>query len=563
MVPSLVVKSNAGDNADVLLWGDPSTHRLLVSASGFTGSLTNNNAAPGATNVGALVAVANVAAPSWTEGNQVLLSTDLAGALRVTGTLSVGGTTDNSAFTAGSSTGTPAMGFYHSTIDAVTDGRSAVLAIDAKRNLFTVIRDAAGNARGLNVDASGQIAVTIAAAQTIAVTNAGTFATQAAATLAAETTKVIGTVRTLGNVGAVMDGVNTAAIAPANGLLTLGIYNSTEPGPTTGQSVGIQLDAKGRTRGVIMDAAGNTRGANVNASNQLSVSVDNTVTVGSHAVTNAGTFAVQAAITAASGSIGSGAIASGAIASGAIASGAVASGAVASGAFASGSIAAGAVAAGATSFVKLEDVASADADAGVPAMAVRKATPANTSGTDGDYEMLQMSAGRLWTSGIVAGSVATNVAIVDNPINLGAQAVSSENTAVTTARQVQLVADLVGKLIVLPYSNPENFVSGAITTAMTGTTTTSLIAAPAAGLRNYITNIVVSNAHATVGTDVIIQDGSGGTTLYTIPAAAVYGGASVTFPVPLRQPTTATAIFCANVTTGASTKVSATGYKGA
>lgn len=43
----------------------------------------------------------------------------------------------------------------------------------------------------------------------------------------------------------------------------------------------------------IRDSAGNNRGANVNASNQLSVSVDNTVTVGSHAVTNAGTFAVQ------------------------------------------------------------------------------------------------------------------------------------------------------------------------------------------------------------------------------------------------------------------------------
>ncbi|MFP5260997.1 MAG: hypothetical protein ACLGJB_03725 [Blastocatellia bacterium] len=54
------------------------------------------------------------------------------------------------------------------------------------------------------------------------------------------------------------------------------------------------------------------------------------------------------------------------------------------------------VAASATNIAKAEDVASADADVGVPAMAVRKATPANTSGTDGDYEMLQMSAGRLW-----------------------------------------------------------------------------------------------------------------------------------------------------------------------
>ena len=98
---------------------------------------------------------------------------------------------------------------------------------------------------------------------------------------------------------------------------------------------------------------------------------------------------------------------------------------------------------------------------------------------------------------------------------------------------------------------------------MTGTTSTSLVAAPGAGLRNYITTIIVSNSHATVGTDVIIQDGSGGTTLMTIPAAAVYGGAVINLPVPLRQPTANTAIFCANVTTGASTKVSAVGYKGA
>lgn len=53
------------------------------------------------------------------------------------------------------------------------------------------------------------------------------------------------------------------------------------------------------------------------------------------------------------------------------------------------------------SAVKAEDVASADGDKGIPAMAVRKATPANTSGTDGDYENLQMSAGRLWVSSTV------------------------------------------------------------------------------------------------------------------------------------------------------------------
>ncbi len=97
---------------------------------------------------------------------------------------------------------------------------------------------------------------------------------------------------------------------------------------------------------------------------------------------------------------------------------------------------------------------------------------------------------------------------------------------------------------------------------MTGTTSTSLVAAPAGSLRNYITTIICSNAHATVGTDIVIQDGNGGTTLLTIPAAAVYGGAVITLPTPLKQPTAATALYCANVTTGASTKVSAVGFTG-
>lgn len=44
-----------------------------------------------------------------------------------------------------------------------------------------------------------------------------------------------------------------------------------------------------------------------------------------------------------------------------------------------------------------EDAASANGDAGTIALAVRKATPANTSGADGDYEALQINAGNLWT----------------------------------------------------------------------------------------------------------------------------------------------------------------------
>jgi len=198
-----------------------------------------------------------------------------------------------------------------------------------------------------------------------------------------------------------------------------------------------------------------------------------------------------------------------------------------------------------------------------PRLTVSQATAASLNATvAGSLTTVSTVATVTTLTTVTGSSIAHDGADSGNPHKMGARATNVEITAVANNDRTNLVATLTGKQIVQPYSNPENFVSGAITTAMTGTTTTSLVAAPAAGLRNYITTIIVSNTHATVGTDVIIQDGSGGTTLLTIPAAAVYGGAAITLPTPLRQPTTATALFCANVTTGASTKVSAVGYMG-
>ena len=380
---------------------------------------------------------------------------------------------------------------------------------------------------------------------------------------------------------------NSAAALTALQLIDDGVYTDDTSTHATGTSKGYGIMAAATPTDGSIDAndigmVAMTTDRRLHTNTQVSSGGIASGAIASGAIASgalaAGSIAAGAIV---SGAILSGALASGALSSGSVASGAYASGSIASGAIASGAIAAGAIATGATSIAAAEDDASANLDTGVKIFAVQKATPANTAGTDGDYEFLQMSAGRLWTNAnlghiggtatvagglagtlAVGGATATNVAITDNPLNVGAQAVSSENTAVTTARKVQLVADLVGKLIVLPYANPENFVSGAITTAMTGTTSTSLVASPGTGLRNYITQVTVSNSHATVGTDLILQDGSGGTTLYTIPAAAAYGGAAITFPTPLRQPTTSTALFCANVTTGSSIKVSASGYKG-
>lgn len=99
------------------------------------GTLTNNNAAPAATNFGVLSARANAAAPSYTEGNQTLLSTDLAGNLRVTGSLSVGGTTDETGFTAGTSSFTGIGGVYNDNLQNLAIGQQGAARLTSDRKL--------------------------------------------------------------------------------------------------------------------------------------------------------------------------------------------------------------------------------------------------------------------------------------------------------------------------------------------------------------------------------------------------------------------------------------------
>jgi len=200
----------------------------------------------------------------------------------------------------------------------------------------------------------------------------------------------------------------------------------------------------GSHSGVMMMGFAGTQSVDANDAGALTMDTDGALHIsdGGNSITvdNGGTFAVQADLgtdndiriesgQVKSGAIASGAVASGAIASGAVASGAIASGAVASGAFASGSISsgaivAGAVAAGASSFVALEDDASANADAGVKVLARRTASPADTSGTDGDYEMLQMDNGKLWTSAAV-----TSLPASTNTIEVVGDAVEDEAVA--------------------------------------------------------------------------------------------------------------------------------------
>lgn len=152
---------------------------------------------------------------------------------------------------------------------------------------------------------------------------------------------------------------------------------------------------------------------------------------------------------------------------------------------------------------------------------------------------------------------------IDMTAPLPVRAQNAEQTATTNGSTIPAAADLTGKPIVLPYANPENFLDGTITTAMTGTTDTVLTGMDlqGAGVRVYVTGCTVSNSHATVGTDVVLKNGSAGTVLWTFPAAPAFGGATMTFPTPLKTSAN-TGLYAANITTGSNTKVSCTGYKG-
>lgn len=92
--------------------------------------------------------------------------------------------------------------------------------------------------------------------------------------------------------------------------------------------------------------------------------------------------------------------------------------------------------------VRAEDAASADGHTGIVNLAVRKATPANTSGTDGDYEMLQMSAGRVWVSATVDAALpagTNNIGDVD-VLSIAAGDNNIGNVDIVTMPNVTLAA---------------------------------------------------------------------------------------------------------------------------
>ena len=162
---------------------------------------------------------------------------------------------------------------------------------------------------------------------------------------------------------------------------------------------------------------------------------------------------------------------------------------------------------------------------------------------------------------VISGATAHDAAVTSNSVRAGARAVATNYTAVQTGDAADLISTLVGALVSKPYSIPEaEWASAAVAGGITGTADTALAAAPAAGLKNYLTGISFQNAHATTATEVVVKDGA--TVIfrgYLGAGSSPNSSLQVNFANPLKC-TAATALNVACITTGAQVYVNAQGY---
>lgn len=143
------------------------------------------------------------------------------------------------------------------------------------------------------------------------------------------------------------------------------------------------------------------------------------------------------------------------------------------------------------------------------------------------------------------------------PANLfvgGAVVTSSNAVPIQPPASGFLNTQVSGSVLTL-HAATASLISG-VTSVISGTASVLVLAAAPGAQRNYISQLLVTNA-AAVGTFVDIVDG--GSVIYSGYAAASGGGFSASFNPPLKQPTQVQAIYTAT-RAQASVIVSASGY---
>lgn len=162
---------------------------------------------------------------------------------------------------------------------------------------------------------------------------------------------------------------------------------------------------------------------------------------------------------------------------------------------------------------------------------------------------------------LTGGGVAHDGADSGNPHKIGAKATTSlsAKTMVASDDRTDLFAGVDGVQIVRNHTNLEDVVQERTTnTDGASTAFASGLAAPGAGIRLWITSVDIANSSASFCT-VDLRDGSGGSVLWTLPVPAT-GGVCKRFDPPLRLTANTALAFDASAAT-TTLSISANGFK--
>ena len=426
-----------------------------------------------------------------------------------------------------------------------TDGDNSTLNVNASGRLYTSATvDAAlpaGNNNIGDVDIAsiaagdnniGNVDVVTLPALPAGANTIGAVNIAAAQTLATVTT--VGTVTTITNAVTVVGAAAEDAAASGNPVLAGGRYDSTPRTLETGDVGAVALNASGQV--LVEIAAGAGSGGTAAAD-------DADFTAGTTSGTPVMGVYESSPTSVTDGDLGTVGITQTRALKVAIASGGVSG--------------------------KAEDAAHSSGDEGIVMLAVRRDTAAVGSGTDGDYSTVNVNAsGRVYTSATVdaalpagtnnigdvdvltlpnvtlaagtntnevVGDAAHDAAIAGNPLRIAGRALTADYTAVAAGDTADLITTLLGKLVTIPYANPnQSWNYAAPAGGLVSTTAVTIKAAAGAGIRNYITHIDCVNSHATISTELMILDGAAGTVLWRGWLQAAGGGYSINFDPPLR-----------------------------
>lgn len=164
--------------------------------------------------------------------------------------------------------------------------------------------------------------------------------------------------------------------------------------------------------------------------------------------------------------------------------------------------------AGPTTLAKAEDAASANGDVGVAVMAVRRASPADSSGADGDYEMLVMKDGRLYTQTLATGPEAHDAPAAGAPVRMAGRYVQSPGKVSADGDVVELRLTQAGKIMTPVFTTGADTINDNMNRS-SAATNVALTNAIAPGANKRLVIVEIHYSRDTAGSMKFVSDPAG------------------------------------------------------